>query len=311
MEQLHAEGLVKEIGVSNFNAAELSWLIAEAQVLPAFVQNRCLNKASWDREVREICNERGIRYQGFWLLTGNRHVTADLRLVKIAERHGKTPQQILLRFVVQHFGILALSGTRSTRHMAQDLEVATLNFTLSDEELMHIAAIEPPKFTASDPVKVTFFNDLDASVDLFWINPDNQQEVASGAMKAKTKVQIDTFHSHTFVMHQETGQPGPKTVFRWQADRAKGLAQDAHVNGELKADFVNLGHKPISVYWQSPDYPGKEVLQGELGSNQTLEVNTHLDHTFVARNADGKVVYRWDAFPQAPGTQRVEIQAEL
>eukprot|EP00930_Biecheleria_cincta_P005653 TRINITY_DN106584_c0_g1_i1.p1 TRINITY_DN106584_c0_g1~~TRINITY_DN106584_c0_g1_i1.p1 ORF type:complete len:472 (+),score=93.23 TRINITY_DN106584_c0_g1_i1:55-1470(+) len=309
MEQLHAEGVVKEIGVSNFNAAELSWLLTEAHVQPAFVQNRCLNKAAWDRDVREICNGRGIRYQGFWLLTANRHITADPRTLQIAKRHGKTPQQVLLRFVVQHFGMLALSGTRSTMHMGEDLEVAAGNFTLSDDELMQIAAIEPPKHTVSDPVKITFFNDLDAPASLFWVNADNQQEVPNGVIEARTKVQMDTFHSHSFVAKAAASSGVQKTIFRWQADREKGWMQDAHIDLKLKAEFANVGRETISVYWKSSD--GTEVLQGELGSNETLAIDTHLDHVFIARNADGSIVHQWDASPEAPGTQRVEMRAEL
>jgi diketogulonate reductase-like aldo/keto reductase len=121
------------LGVSNVNAGQLADLLAFARVPPAFVQNRCYASRGWDADVRAICAERGIVYQGFSLLTANRDVWQYHRDVKaIAKRHGVTPQQVIFAFARQR-GMLPLTGTASPIHMREDL--ASLAIELGLEEL--------------------------------------------------------------------------------------------------------------------------------------------------------------------------------
>ena len=77
MEELHGEGRARLLGVSNVSLAQLSTLCQEASVAPAFVQNRCYARTGWDRDVRALCRDRGIVYQGFSLLTANRRELAN------------------------------------------------------------------------------------------------------------------------------------------------------------------------------------------------------------------------------------------
>eukprot|EP00931_Biecheleriopsis_adriatica_P047241 TRINITY_DN27208_c0_g1_i1.p1 TRINITY_DN27208_c0_g1~~TRINITY_DN27208_c0_g1_i1.p1 ORF type:complete len:458 (-),score=111.24 TRINITY_DN27208_c0_g1_i1:34-1380(-) len=302
MERIHHEGAAREIGVSNFNFAELKWLLSEAKVPPAFVQNRCLNKDDWDREVRQLCAEAGIRYQGFWLLTGNRHITSDRQVIEIAARHGKTPQQVLFRFLNQAFDMMVLSGTRNTAHMAEDLEVQQGTFDLAKEDIDAILSIKPPKFTSQDPVKVAFKSLLEEEAHLYWIDNANA-EVHNGKIGAGADLQVDTFHSHEFVV-----RVGTQAVLRWRAEREHGETQTVHVDRKLKAEFANVGASPLRVFWQGPD---SEVLQGELHATGKLEVDTFLQHKFVARSFDGALVHEWEAAADAPGKQRVELKVEL
>src|SRR5205823_6336060 len=69
MEELKVEGRCKLVGASNMSAEQLVSLCDVAKVAPAIVQNRCYARTGWDREVRAICRERGIVYEGFSLLT--------------------------------------------------------------------------------------------------------------------------------------------------------------------------------------------------------------------------------------------------
>ena len=70
-------GEAKSVGACNFNAALLRELIDEAAAAsaggcrPAIVQNRCLAKTGWDREVRDLCRAHGIVYQATGLLEAN------------------------------------------------------------------------------------------------------------------------------------------------------------------------------------------------------------------------------------------------
>ena len=137
MEAIAAQGKVKLLGMSNVTARQVADFVAFAQVPPAFVQNRCYADRAWDRETREVCDEHGIVYQGFSLLTANRHVLASPKLIAIANQHGKTPSQIVFRFA-QQVGMLPITGTTDPAHMEQDLAIH--GFQLDAEELATINA---------------------------------------------------------------------------------------------------------------------------------------------------------------------------
>jgi len=142
IEALAEAGRVSLIGISNVTARQLRELVELARVPPAFVQNRCYAERGWDRAIRALCAEHGIRYQAFSLLTANRDVTVHRGVRAIAARHGKTPAQIIFGFARQ-VGMLPLTGTTSPQHMRDDL--ATGELALDPQELATIdAAGEPP-----------------------------------------------------------------------------------------------------------------------------------------------------------------------
>jgi diketogulonate reductase-like aldo/keto reductase len=138
MEELARAGRVTQLGISNVSARQLEELAGFARVAPTFVQNRCYASRSWDSDVRRVCAQHGWRYQGFSLLTANRAVLAHPDVGAIARRHGKTPAQVIFRFA-RDLGMIALTGTTSRTHMAEDL--ATDSFALDDQERACIAAL--------------------------------------------------------------------------------------------------------------------------------------------------------------------------
>jgi diketogulonate reductase-like aldo/keto reductase len=138
MESLHADGKTRLLGVSNVAKGQLEALCAGARVQPSFVQNRCYARRGWDREVRALCRDRGIVYQGFSLLTANRTETASAKFKALVARVGKTPSQVVFRFALQ-VGMLPLTGTTDPAHMAEDLGV--YGFELSDADVAEIEGI--------------------------------------------------------------------------------------------------------------------------------------------------------------------------
>lgn len=104
----------------------------------AFVQNRCFARTGWDGNVRKICGEAGIVYQGFSLLTANDRELRSPVVVRIAERHGATVPQVVFRFALA-LGMLPLTGTSNPEHMRQDL--AADRFVLDPDELSVLESI--------------------------------------------------------------------------------------------------------------------------------------------------------------------------
>ncbi len=137
MEVLAETGKVRVLGASNMTAKQVHDLVAFANVRPAFVQNRCYARTGWDTLVRGVCDEHGITYQGFSLLTANRQVMSHPRVGDFARRYGKTPAQIVFRFARQ-IGMLPLTGTTDPVHMREDLDLD--EFALAEDEMAVIAS---------------------------------------------------------------------------------------------------------------------------------------------------------------------------
>ena len=138
MDAIHASGRARLLGVSNVNLQQLQLLCHGAHVRPRFVQNRCFAALAWDRDIREFCAAHEITYQGFSLLTANREVLVHPELLRIAQRHGRAPSQIVFRFALD-VGMSFLTGTSDPQHMRADLDV--FDFQLAQEEVQRIESL--------------------------------------------------------------------------------------------------------------------------------------------------------------------------
>lgn len=132
MERLVHAGKVRLLGISNVGAHHVQELCGEAEILPGFVQNRCYAQTGWDREVRRVCGQFGIVYQGFSLLTANSRIFGHPRFGRICAVHQRTPAQVVFRFA-QQIGMLPLTGTTDVEHMRENL--LGLAFELDTQEL--------------------------------------------------------------------------------------------------------------------------------------------------------------------------------
>jgi diketogulonate reductase-like aldo/keto reductase len=131
IESLFDRGQIRFTGISNVALPQLELLCSRARIRPRFVQNRCYARTGWDREVRELCAELGILYQGFSLLTGNVPVVQSPAVAEIARRHQCSPAQVVFRFSVQ-IGMIPLTGTSSAEHMQLDLDSSMIELTAAE-----------------------------------------------------------------------------------------------------------------------------------------------------------------------------------
>ena len=132
------DGRTRLLGVSNISFRQIEQMTASHAEAPAFVQNRCYARDGWDREVRSLCREREISYQGFSLLTANKKVASHPLIADIAERANATPAQVVFSFA-RMVGILPLTGTSNPEHMEQDL--ASRDLKLSAETVQQIESL--------------------------------------------------------------------------------------------------------------------------------------------------------------------------
>jgi len=140
MEELHAAGKTRFLGISNVALDQLQALCGIAKVKPMFVQNRCYARTRWDAEVRAFCRANGIIYQGFSLLTANANELRTAAFREIVRRTGKTPAQVVFRFAKQ-VGMLPLTGTTDAAHMREDLAAIEIELSAEDVETIERIAI--------------------------------------------------------------------------------------------------------------------------------------------------------------------------
>jgi len=148
MEELHAAGKTRFLGISNVALDQLEALLAIATVRPTFVQNRCFASTRWDADVRAFCRANGIVYQGFSLLTANVSELRSATFREIVARVRRTPAQVVFRFARQ-MGMLPLTGTTDPLHMREDLAID--DFALSDEDVKTIESIDSTRAAAPRP----------------------------------------------------------------------------------------------------------------------------------------------------------------
>jgi len=132
MEALARAGRTRCLGVSNVTLEQLRLFYAEAEVPPAFVQNRCYARTGWDRAVRELAAEHGSVYQAFSLLTANAAELKQPPIVSAARRTRRSPAEVVFRFALDA-GMLPLTGSTNAAHLQLDLAVESLE--LSRDEL--------------------------------------------------------------------------------------------------------------------------------------------------------------------------------
>lgn len=139
LEAIAEQGGTRQLGISNcYSPQLLEALYDAARVKPAVVQNRFFRQTGYDADIRAYCRARGIVYQSFWTLTANPHLLADVVLCAIASRRGKTPAQVLFRYLTQQ-DVVPLTGTTSAEHMREDL--AIFEFELTDDEQAALTAL--------------------------------------------------------------------------------------------------------------------------------------------------------------------------
>lgn len=141
METAVREGKVQSIGLSNFYEAKFDEVVRAATIPPAVLQNES-NPYYHQAEMRKHIAPYGTVLNA-WFPFGGRGNTQvlfnDETIVKIAEAHGKTSAQIILRWHLQ-IGNIAIPGSSNADHIRENF--AIFDFALTDEEMRSISALD-------------------------------------------------------------------------------------------------------------------------------------------------------------------------
>ncbi|MFE1342022.1 aldo/keto reductase [Streptomyces sp. NPDC058733] len=146
-EKLHADGRVRAIGVSNFLQPHLERLIAETSVVPAVNQIE-LHPHLQQRAAREYHAEQGIATEAWSPLGSGKGILEIPAIVAIAQKHGRTPAQVVLRWHLQ-LGNVVIPKSVTPSRIKENIEV--FDFSLDDEDLAAISALNEDRRLGPDP----------------------------------------------------------------------------------------------------------------------------------------------------------------
>ncbi|MES9510387.1 aldo/keto reductase [Streptomyces sp. NPDC000609] len=147
LERIHAEGRARAIGVSNFTAATLDRLLANTDIVPALNQIE-LHPYFPQVRMRGICAERSITTGAWSPLAQGGALLAERTLARIAEAHGKTPAQVVIRWHLQ-LGNVVIPRSMAPARIEENFRV--FDFDLSPQELSDITALDNGGRIGPDP----------------------------------------------------------------------------------------------------------------------------------------------------------------
>ncbi|MBY3624825.1 aldo/keto reductase [Acinetobacter sp. CUI P1] len=147
---LQKEGLIKSIGVSNFQIHHLKDIIEDTGVVPVVNQVE-FHPLLTQRELLKYANEQGIQLEAWSpLMQGN----LDLPLLQeLAEKYGKTPAQIVLRWDLQQ-GVITIPKSVNADRIKEN--AGFFDFTLSDEDVKAIEGLNKDHRFGPDPDNFNF-----------------------------------------------------------------------------------------------------------------------------------------------------------
>jgi diketogulonate reductase-like aldo/keto reductase len=137
MERAHELGYARSIGISNFDATEVRQVVGMARVAPVVNQLQ-FSPYEYRKGLLDVCQENGIALEAYSPLGHGRHIGSETA-ARIAERLGRTPAQVLLRWCLERdLPLIAKSSHRE--RIAENAQI--FDFTLSDEDMAELDALD-------------------------------------------------------------------------------------------------------------------------------------------------------------------------
>jgi diketogulonate reductase-like aldo/keto reductase len=139
MEELHRQGKVRAIGVSNFHPDRIMDLMIHNQITPAVNQIE-VNPFQQQIDSQEFLQDNNVMVEAWApFAEGKNNIFQNAVLLSIAAKHQKSVAQVILRWLVQR-GIIALAKSTRKERMVENIGV--FDFELSVEDMTAIATLD-------------------------------------------------------------------------------------------------------------------------------------------------------------------------
>jgi diketogulonate reductase-like aldo/keto reductase len=150
LEKLYTDGVVRAIGVSNFQIHHLEDLMATANVMPMVNQVEYHPKLA-QKPLRDFCRANDIQLEAWSPLMQGR--LDDPILYDIAAGYGKSPAQIVLRWDLQN-EVVTIPKSANPARIAENARI--FDFTLSDEDMARLNGMDRSHRFGADPDNFNF-----------------------------------------------------------------------------------------------------------------------------------------------------------
>ncbi|CAL8077542.1 unnamed protein product [Orchesella dallaii] len=147
LEECVKQGLVKSIGISNFNSQQIERILSSATIKPAVLQVEChpyLNQ----KKLLELCKSKGITVTAYsplgspdrpWAKPDDPKLLDDPKLVELSKKLNKSPAQIILRWQVQR-GVIVIPKTVNKTRLIENIDI--FDFELSQQDMDYINSMD-------------------------------------------------------------------------------------------------------------------------------------------------------------------------
>ena len=142
LEEAKAEGKIRSIGVSNMTPKIWKEFVPQFATMPAVNQVEC-NPFFQQKELRALLAENDVKIEAYQPLGhGDETLLSHPDIVKLADKYGKNPGQIILRFEVQD-GLIVLPKSTNPQRIAGNIDI--FDFELSDGEMDSLRTLDTGK----------------------------------------------------------------------------------------------------------------------------------------------------------------------
>jgi 2,5-diketo-D-gluconate reductase A len=139
MEELHQQGKVRAIGVSNFAPDRIMDLMIHNKITPAVNQIE-VNPFQQQIDTQKFLQDNSVQVEAWApFAEGRNNIFQNALLLSIAAKHKKSVAQVILRWIVQR-GIIALSKSTRKERMIENISV--FDFELSAEDVAAITTLD-------------------------------------------------------------------------------------------------------------------------------------------------------------------------
>ena len=151
-EKLYREGRVRAIGVSNFLPHHLETLRQQTEIMPMVNQIE-LHPYLWQREAINYCQGHGILVEAWSPLMRGGAAFTEPTVSAIAQKHGRTNAQVILRWELQH-GIRVIPKSATPARILENSDL--FGFELDQSDMAAIDALERDGRTGAHPDEFLF-----------------------------------------------------------------------------------------------------------------------------------------------------------
>lgn len=142
MEDLMEKGLTRSIGVSNFNSIQLNRILDVCKIRPVINQVECGPTINQEK-LRKFCEGRNILITAYTPLgrmkaispDGPPAAAEDPRVIEIAKKYGKSPAQVILRFLIQ-LGTVPIPKSGNKQRIRENLSLFDFELTMDELEVL-------------------------------------------------------------------------------------------------------------------------------------------------------------------------------